>query len=95
MRDKEIAQQIAEELNRLRNRVDTLEILMAGYRVVGRNQEELPWRKDLADMQEVNVEYQALMRERDEQLRQLLDGEEFESSPFQAVWKTYCQRRSR
>ena len=89
-----MAQQIAEELVRLRKRAEAIEVLLAGYRMIDRDGRGILWHKELADLKEHNAEYQDLARERDRQLQELLDGAEFESSPFQAVWKTYCQSRN-
>lgn len=95
MTDKEMARQIAEEMVRLRKRAEAIEILLAGYRMVDRDGQDILWRRELAELREYNNEYKALVHEREQQLKELLDGEEFESSPFQAVWKTYCQYRTR
>jgi len=94
MTDKEMAQQIAEELQRFRNRVDSLEILMSKYRTVGRDGVPIPWRQDLKE-QESLQEYRELMQDRATELAQLIGGEEFGSSPFLAVWKKYCQSHHR
>jgi hypothetical protein len=93
MTDKEIAQQLAEELHRLRNWRDSVEILMSKYRTLDREGTPMPWRQDLADLQDLE-EYRALRRDRDVELAELIGGEEFESSPFLAVWRKYCQSRN-
>lgn len=86
MTDREMAQQIAEELVRLRNRVDSLEILMTNYRTLDREGTPIPWRHDLAEMEKLE-EYQELLRDRSLALAQLFDGGEAERFPFRAVWK--------
>jgi len=93
MTDKEMARQIAEKMQQLRNRIDSIEILMTKYRTVDPKGNPLPWHQDLADLQDLE-EYRLLMQDRDKELAQLIDGEEFESRPIQAVWKKYCQSRN-
>lgn len=93
MTDKEMARQITEELQRLRNLVDSFDILMTKYPVI--NPEGIPvrWREDLRRLEELD-EYRELMENRRRELGELVSGEEFESSPIRAVWKKYCQSRN-
>lgn len=90
MTDREIAQQVAEEIIRLRNRVDAMETLLSRYQPVDREGVRIPWRRDLLEV-EVLEEYRELVHNRSLELAGLFDGEEGESSPFRAVWKKYCQ----
>ncbi|MDR3413542.1 MAG: hypothetical protein P4L87_21735 [Formivibrio sp.] len=92
--DKEIAKEIAEEIVRLRNFADSIHILMTKYRIIDGTGAPIPWRQDLARLEELE-EYRSLMSDRSQELAQLIGGEEFESSPFLAVWKKYCQSPNR
>jgi L-rhamnose isomerase len=93
MTEKEMATQLAAEIARLRNFVDSIHILMTKYRTVDATGTPIPWRQDLSDLQALE-EYRDLVQSRDLELAQLTGGEEFGSPPFRAVWKKYCQPRS-
>jgi len=93
MTDKEIAKAIAEELHRLHKWSDSVSILMSKYRTIDREGNPIPWRQDLAELQNLE-EYRDLMQYRDAELAQLIGGEEFEASPFLAVCRKYCQSRN-
>lgn len=88
-----MAQQIAQELQRLRNKVDSMEIMLAKYRIVGQDGAPMPWRHDLAELEDLQ-EYRDLLHDRAVELATLIGGAEFESSPILAVWRKYCQSRS-
>ena len=93
MTDKGMAQDIAEELHRLRSLVDSFDILMTKYPIIDPHGIPVPWRQDLVRLEELD-EYRLLVQQREKEISELIGGEEFESHPILAVWKKYCQSRN-
>jgi len=92
MTDQEMAKQMAEEFQRLRNWTDAIAVLMSKYRTFDAQGNPLPWRQDVEDVQKL-PEFLDLIESREAELASLTSGAEFESSPFRVVWEKYCRSR--